>query len=97
MPSRKFKSVLLLSAESVLEGKHLLDDWEAVALARASRRQLKDWVSQVQPERLHLFLATPVGLAVFLGHQWNAIGKKAQCYEWLGGDDYAPACLLNLS
>jgi hypothetical protein len=95
--STKFKGVLLLEAKMASEGKRPLASWEAIALARASRRQLKDWVSQIKLENLHLFLATPLGLAVFLGHQWNAIGKKAQCYEWLGGDDYAPACLVHLS
>ena len=49
-------------------------------------------INQTKPEKLHLFLAVPFGLAVFLGHQWNALNKKVQCYEWIGGDTiYAPA------
>jgi hypothetical protein len=60
---------------------------------------LSDFVSLGRLEVVHLFLAMPFALAVFLGHQWNAIGgAQAQCYEWVGGGEvYAPACLLDLN
>jgi hypothetical protein len=96
--SHKLKGVLLLEAEAASREGRELEGWEAAELARTSRRLLKGFVDQINPERLHLFLAVPYTLAVFLGHQWNAIGKPAQCYEWVGGDDgYAPSCLLDLS
>lgn len=91
------KGVLLLEAEAATVEERFIAGWEAAALARASKRQVVDFVSQVKPERLLLFLAVPFGLAVFLGHQWNAIGEPVQCYEWIGGTTYAPACWLNMS
>ena len=89
--------VLLLEAEAAAQDERFIEGWEAAALARSSRRPLVDFVSQTQPERVHLFLAVPFGLSVFLGNQWNAIGKPVQGYEWIGGNDYTPAWLLNLS
>ncbi len=91
------KGVLFLEAEAASKDGRFIYGWEAVELARSSRRQLIDFVVDVAPERLHLFLAVPVGLAVFLGHQWHTIGTQVQCYEWVGGDEiYAPTCLLSL-
>lgn len=94
---KSLKGVLFLESEAAAVDERFIDGWEATALARASKRQVVDFVSQVMPERLHLFLAVPFGLAVFLGHHWNAIGKPVQCYEWIGQTNYVPACLLNMS
>jgi hypothetical protein len=95
--SQKLKGVLVLEAEAASKEKRSLQSWEAAVLARQSGRQLAEFINQTKPEKLHLFLATPLGLAVFLGHQWNAINKKVQCYEWVGGDTvYAPAGELQL-
>ncbi len=91
------KGVLLLESEAAAEEERFIVGWEAAALARTSRRPVIDFISQVAPERVHLFLAVPFALAAFLGHQWNAIGKPVQCYEWLGETAYAPACLLHMS
>lgn len=92
-----YKGVLLLESGAAAEEERFIEGWEAAALARGSRRPVIDFSSQVAAERLHLFLAAPFGLAVFLGHHWNAIGRRVQCYEWIGGSRYAPACLLNMS
>ncbi|MCB0194570.1 MAG: SAVED domain-containing protein [Anaerolineae bacterium] len=90
--SEKLKGVLVLEAEMASKKKQGLQSWEAAVLARQSGRPLADFINQTKPEKLHLFLAVPFGLAVFLGHQWNALNKKVQCYEWIGGDTiYAPA------
>lgn len=92
----QFKGLLVLEAERATKGKRRLEGWEAAAMARLSRGTLRDFVNRLKPEKLHLFLAVPLGLAVFLGHYWNAIGKQIQCYEWLGGDAYVRSCLLDL-
>ncbi len=91
------KGVLLLEARAAAEEERFIEGWEAAALARTSRRPMIDFIGQVMPERVHLFLSVPFGLATFLGYQWNAIGKPVQCYEWVGSTDYVPACLLNMS
>jgi hypothetical protein len=94
---KEFKGVLVLEAEAASTEKRGLQSWEAAVLARQSVRQVTEFVGEFNPQKLHLFLATPLGLAVFLGHQWNAIGKKIQCYEWVGGEKvYAPSCQLEL-
>jgi hypothetical protein len=95
--SRKLKGILILEAEAASREKRYLTNGEAVALAHASSGALRQFIRQVQPQTLHLFLAVPLALAVFLGHQWNAVGKKAIYYEWVGSDKvYAPACELRL-
>lgn len=95
--SRQLKGAMLLWADvDPTQGR--LASWEAAALARTSVAQIREFVGQTRPAKIHLFLATPIGLAVFLGHQWNAVGVTAQCYEKVGGARvYAPACALELS
>jgi len=39
---------------------------------------------------LHLFVAGPAPLALFLGHRLNALGQ-VQCYEWRGPGEYSPS------
>jgi hypothetical protein len=92
---QRFKGILVLDAR--LEQGRLLEGWQAAAMARASQGQVADFVSRARPGKLHLFLATPFSLAVFLGHQWNAVNARVQCYEWVKGEViYAPACLLQV-
>ena len=94
----ELKGVLLLEAKAAAKDERFIDGWEAAALARSSRRPLVDFVTLVKPERVHLFLAVPFGLAVFLGHQWNAIGSTVQCYEWAGvSGQYLPSCSVGLT
>lgn len=92
------KGILILEAEAATQAKRQLEDWEAASLAESSCWLLKDFIDQVKPENLHLFLAVPVGLAVFLGHYWDTIKRNVYCYEEVGGERvYAPACELWLS
>lgn len=90
----RYRALLMLDADFVQRDRPL-DSWEAPLLARASRWALMDFIGQTQVRQLHVFLATPVALAVFLGHQWNAIDCPIRCHEWIqGGAEYAPACLI---
>lgn len=94
---QKFRGVLILEAAATGQEKRHVENWEAVGLAQASNELLRQFIRQTQPKMLHLFLAVPLTLAVFLGHQWNALGKKGRCYEWVGGDKvYLPAGTLVL-
>jgi hypothetical protein len=43
--------------------------------------------------RVHLFLACPAGLALFLGHVWNRVCPTIS-YEDLGGSRYQPAFVI---
>jgi SMODS-associated and fused to various effectors sensor domain len=66
----------------------------AVAVALAIRDEIRRLARATSPQRLHLFLACPGGLALLLGHWWNRV-PTTQLYEDLGaGRAYAPAFLL---
>jgi len=96
--SQRCKGALLLAGEPAMSENRFLTSWEAAVLSRASRAHLSDFVAQFTPQVVHLFLATPFALAVFLGHQWNAVNTLVQCHEFVGGPGhYAPACRLDLS
>jgi hypothetical protein len=90
--SKRFRSILILEARGRGPGGLLLG-WEAATLAASSAALVKEFVVGVRAEGLHLFLAVPLGLAVFLGHQWNAIGTPVQCYEYVGGEQHYAATL----
>ena len=93
--SDQFKGILLLEAEEVFRSKDILEGWEAVSLARSSKGLLADFVQSQQLHSIELFLSVPVGLAVLLGHQWDAIGTKVNCYDWIGPPTgYVPAFSL---
>lgn len=93
VPRQAAKAALVLEDKAATHGEHLVG-WQAAALARTSRRKLIEFIEQVQPERLHLFLAGPVGLAAFIGHYWNQVGLEIQCYERLSRNRYAPSFVL---
>ncbi len=91
------KGLLVLEAKMVTEHNHPLEGWEAAVLADRSRQVVTDFNRQIKPEKLHLFLAAPLGLALFLGHYWNNIRKPVQCYEAVNTDQiYAPTCEFRL-
>jgi hypothetical protein len=93
--SDHLKGALFLVAGAIEAEDRFIADWEAAALARTSRAHLIDFVAQVRPQTVHLFLAAPFALAAFLGHRWNAINTVLQCYDFVGGEkSYAPACRL---
>ncbi len=91
------KGVLVLEAEAATQENRPLEGWEAASLAHKSRQMITDFEQQVNPQKLHLFLATPLGLAVFLGHAWNNIHLRVQCYEEVRHDGfYVPSCTFML-
>jgi hypothetical protein len=60
----------------------------AASWARAARELVRAIAKQDRPARIHLFLATPAGSALLLGHDWNLL-PATLIYEHLGYD-YAP-------
>ncbi len=86
-------------------GMPLLELTSTVALASgndlnaavwSAKRAIQYEVSQLGARVIHLFLATPIEFAVFLGHRLNACGN-VQCYERTAPNEYVPTCLLSLS
>jgi len=62
----------------------------AASMAVAVRDEARLLLEQADTERIHLFLAVPGGLALLLGHRWNAL-RPTTVYEHLGaGRGYVP-------
>ena len=78
------------------EGEHdssVVDPGHAVGIASDVRQQVRVQlaVASGTNKKIHLFLAGANGLAVFLGHRWNAVTTTV-VYEHRGiGAGYAPA------
>lgn len=100
LPGRSgiFQRVLLLETEIASKDQRFITGWEAAELARSAQQQMARLVSALRrPVHIKLCLTVPFGLAVFLGHHWNAIGQKVQVYEYIGGaTPYAPACEVDV-
>jgi hypothetical protein len=65
----------------------------AAAVAQQVRNLVRDELDTVAGH-LHLFLATPGGLALLLGHRWNAL-RPTTVYEHLGvGRGYLPTFVV---
>lgn len=55
----------------------------AASMAVGIRDQVRALLEEAPAERIHLFLAAPGGLALLLGHRWNAL-RPTSVYEHLG-------------
>lgn len=62
----------------------------AATWARLAREQIRAVARELRPARIHLFMAAPAGVAMFLGHEWNLM-PITTVYEHLGFEGYAPA------
>ena len=74
-------------------GEPLTGPAMASAAARAAKDAIAREMSTINARTLHLFVAVPAPLALFLGHRLNAVGE-VQCYEWVGSGLYVPTCRL---
>jgi len=71
------------------------DSPEAARLAVSIRHAVLQELDEHPAERIHLFLATPGGLALLLGHRWNAL-RPTVVYEHLGaGRGYVPTVTVS--
>jgi hypothetical protein len=55
----------------------------AARMAVGWRDAVRDLVEEYRAQHIHLFLAVPGGLALLLGHRWNAL-RPTTVYEHLG-------------
>lgn len=94
---RAVKAVLALEATAATHENRPLEGWEAAGLARSSTQLINNFKQRVKPVRLHLFVAGPLSLAVFMGHFWIHIRRPVQCYEEVRTERvYAPTCLVEV-
>ena len=68
------------------------DDATARGLARQIVTEVRAAVRDASPDRVHLFLSAPYGLALLLGHVWNRIPQTVVYEDILAG--YAPTFVL---
>lgn len=66
---------------------------QANLIARNLKDLISSNISAYKIQVIHLFLATPAPLALFLGHRLNATAV-VQCYEWIGANRYIPTCRI---
>jgi hypothetical protein len=80
--------MLALAPASGAHAESVPDGPAAAALALAIRDAVRTYLDGATDE-IHLFLAAPAGLALLLGHRWNAL-RPTVVYEHLGpGKGYA--------
>lgn len=73
----------------------IADGSAAAAIAVAIRDQTRALLEERPADFIHLFLAVPGGLAMLLGHRWNAL-RPTTVYEHLGvGRGYQPTLKVN--
>jgi len=63
------------------------------AVAQKLKSEIASVSSLARSQRIHLFLAAPSFLALFLGHRLNGLAP-VQCYEWTALEGYVPTCSL---
>jgi hypothetical protein len=82
---------LLILAPPGGPGPEVIGDGPAAArLAVGLRDAVRQKLEEQPVERIHLFIAAPGGLALLLGHRWNAL-RPTTVYEHLGsGAGYVP-------
>lgn len=91
---RPFRAVVIAAPDGGPGPRSIGGDSDAVALADAAKQLLRDRRhAHGLPARTHLFLASPVGVALFLGQTLNALGDVI-AYERAPGDTYQPAMTL---
>jgi hypothetical protein len=71
----------------------ITDPAHAWGTAMSIRDEVRKITAQFQTAKVHLFLATPAGLALLLGHLWDRM-PDTQTYEDLAIRGYQPAFLI---
>ncbi|WP_243060014.1 SAVED domain-containing protein [Nocardioides sp. SR21] len=81
--------LLTFTGETGVGPEAVLDAAWATSWAAALQDALLARVRDTGAQRIHLFIAGPAGIALLLGHRWNAL-PAVTVYEHQGGASYAP-------
>ncbi len=92
-PELGISALLLLRPERELGRNALRNAGDAVALARAAKTEMRNFVKRANAVRLQLYYFGPLSGACFIGHQLNAVCRQIQIMEDQQ-PGYAPAFLL---
>ncbi len=91
---KKFRARVALIPDMCTFGERI-DCQTALAFALTAKKLIREAVAEYRCDTVHLFYAGPLGLAIFLGRLFNAMGVDIQCYEEQNENGYAPSCLLD--
>ena len=72
----------------------ILDPRHANLAVREIKERMADFSRRTGAAQLHLFLAMPAPLALFLGHRVNAVCRHLQCYERVSPGRYVQTASL---
>lgn len=92
-PELGVSALLLLRPDRELGRSALQSAGDAVALARRTKTQMRDFVKRFNATRLLLYYFGPLSGACFIGHQLNAVCRQIQVMEDQQ-PGYAPSFLL---
>lgn len=87
-----FKASLTLQPQTGIG--EFINNESAVAYARDAKRLIRQAMSKYKTDKIHLFFAGPLGMAIFFGQMLNAM-SDIQCYEQKNSGGYSKACLIN--
>lgn len=86
--------LLCLLPEGGPHDQAIRDARDAVAVVQEARNIIRDYVVRMNYPRVHLFMATPAGIALLLGHRWNRLVPTV-VYEDCGPNQgYEPAFFI---
>lgn len=85
--------LMTLSGEDGPEDDAVPGPGWAARWVRKARDEVRAACRESRPSRVHLFMAAPAGVAMFLGHHWNMV-PSTTVYDHLGDDGYLPAMTL---
>ena len=86
-----FKASLQLTPENGVG--EIITKESAVGYARSAKKLIREAVTKYDIDKIHLFFAGPLGVAIFVGQLLNSM-PQVQCYEQRQHGGYQLSCLI---
>lgn len=87
----KFNAVLDLFPQNGIG--EFVNKESVISYARNAKGLIRDAITKCKTNKVHLFFAGPLGLAIFFGQQLNSM-PEVQCYEQKIDGGYQVSCLI---
>ena len=87
----QFKIILELTPENGIG--EIISNESAIGYARDAKRLIREVTNKYGINKIHLFFAGPLGLAIFFGQLLNSM-PEIQCYEQRYDGGYQLSCLI---
>jgi hypothetical protein len=86
-----FKASLQLTPEGGVG--EIITKESAIGYARSAKKLIREAATKYGVDKIHLFFAGPLGVAIFLGQLLNSM-PEVQCYEQKQDGGYQLSCLI---